>query len=195
MPVRQFGIAAILSVVSFAAHAAVINFNGLAGANGAHFSSYTEDGFTVQKGAGQFLVGKVYGDPVPSLFSGYDDENLGGTTSASITITDGGGVFTFGGADLANDLGLGTFTFTGYDDGSLVYQQSGLILSAAFADYASIAPGVDLTSLSITESGGDFNVDNIDVSGATSVTPEPSSIMLLGTGLLGLAGVVRRRLA
>ncbi len=38
-----------------------------------------------------------------------------------------------------------------------------------------------------------FEVGNLVSSPDTAVTPEPSSIALLGTGLLGMAGVARRR--
>ena len=32
------------------------------------------------------------------------------------------------------------------------------------------------------------------ITGGTGTTPEPSSIMLFGSGILGLAGVLRRKL-
>ena len=197
--------AAVLLSSVCAAHAAVIspaseitsviNFNTLPGTNGDPFSSYTEDGFTVTNSAGQYLVGTVYGDPVPSLFSGYADSDLGATTSAAVTITaNNGGDFTFDSAALANDVGAGLFQFTGDVNGKQVYSQVGFIGGdGRFETYASTSPSLDLTSLTISEVGGDFNVDNITLS--TSVTPEPSSLLLLGTGLLGVVGTVRRRLA
>ncbi|MGI4826761.1 MAG: PEP-CTERM sorting domain-containing protein [Janthinobacterium lividum] len=198
MHLRFFEIAAVLFSFSAAAHASVLDFSGMPGDNTQTFSSYTEDGFVITNTSGQYLIGTYFGDPVPNLFSGSADNFFAAeaTGTASVTVTRvGGGSFTFEGADLADDAMPGTYAYSGVMDGTSMFTQTGDIESTLFQEYKSNTPATAVTSLTITESGGDFNLDNIVVDApATAVTPEPSSLFLMGTGILGVALTMRRRM-
>ena len=53
--------------------------------------------------------------------------------------------------------------------------------------------GSDTISFSFRDDPAYIGLDNISVVAQTGTTPEPSSLLLMGSGVIGLAGVIRRK--
>ena len=194
---RMHLLASVLSLGLMAgASAATITFAALPGDNGDNFTTYSEAGFQVSNTAGQFQVAKIFGNPTPSIFTERAVDG-GALRISTVTVTRiGGGAFTFGGFDLASNNGNTFYSIIGRLAGDVVLNQSARQIGAGFGFntiLSGLGTAIDSLSISLTAAGTSANIDNIQVtaSGPVSV-PEPASIALLLTGLLGLGAALRR---
>lgn len=73
----------------------------------------------------------------------------------------------------------------------LYFDYSGLVFTAGSQEY-NLAGAFGYTVISTDYYGNTYTALDLTVTPTTS--PEPSSLLLLGTGLFGLAGVLRRKL-
>jgi hypothetical protein len=205
-----FGFVLAVAGCAICANAAdtMINFSSLSQTGSGYTSegnTYTQQGFTFTdelNGDGNgFAVWDASSPNLPGLATANTSlfEFYAGSTTQ---LTDAGNLFTMNSIDLAQyntPQGTGTFnvTFQGtFADSSTVSQtftvneSSGTPALQTFTFLNFINVDQVTFTQGPANSGSAYQFDNLDM----SVTPEPASMLLFGTGLVGIIFVMRKRL-
>jgi hypothetical protein len=171
-------------------------------ANICPITSYTNSdcGFILTIGTGGAVTGAAV--PGAAAYDGSDDalvgivNNSGATYTGSIALSgsgNGGGIFAFEGD------GICTYTSdpycstaaTGYEGPITTFSNISVDGTSGLVDVLGLAAGAN-TFFSLESSPSSIiGGGGITVGGST---PEPSSMILMATGLLGVAGSIRRKL-
>ena len=125
-----------------------------------------------------------------------DSFNYGIDVTSSGLVFDGGQTITFTG--LADVTGASAPTFdTAFTSTSVTFTSlinHTFLGPFIFFDLFTIDSTAPLGSITYTAQSTNEGSLTGSLDGPTSVTPEPSTLALFGTGILGLAGVARRKL-
>lgn len=119
------------------------------------------------------VTGTIQTSPTEDMF-GFDLASLGGTSPMDITLT----------------TNLGTYSYT---DLTVPNVDTGMQFFGFVATGGEYLDGFNIASVDGTGNGPVIN--DVELGNAGSVVPEPGTFLMMGSGLLGLAGVLRRKLA